>query len=159
MTVRACTPGYSAGSEGAGRSHSCRRQVLDTAQSDRSIWSENDCSPQTCCDMVVVRFMCWERQEVGIAEPKIVVWAHNSHVGDARFTDMGRKRSEVNVGQLMRERYGEPDVCRVPSYAFAIAPDASRFGHCVGGASIRVRAFAVCAPHLFIYVDVCCSWP
>ena len=49
-------------------------------------------------------------QGVGIAEPKIVVWAHNSHVGDARFTDMGRRRGEVNVGQLMRERYGEPDV-------------------------------------------------
>ena len=50
------------------------------------------------------------RQDLGIAEPKIVVWAHNSHVGDARYTDMGRKRGEVNVGQLMRERYGEPDV-------------------------------------------------
>ena len=49
-------------------------------------------------------------QELGIAEPKIVVWAHNSHVGDARYTDMGRKRCEVNVGQLLRERYGEPDV-------------------------------------------------
>ena len=47
---------------------------------------------------------------MGIAEPKIVVWAHNSHLGDARFTDMGRKRGEVNVGQLMRERYGEPNV-------------------------------------------------
>jgi len=54
------------------------------------------------------------RQDLGIAEPKIVVWAHNSHVGDARFTDMGRKRGEVNVGQLMRERYGEPDV-RLPA--------------------------------------------
>ncbi len=54
---------------------------------------------------------CRERQGIGIAEPKIVVWAHNSHLGDARFTDMGRKRGEVNVGQLMRERYVEPDVC------------------------------------------------
>lgn len=37
--------------------------------------------------------------------PKIVVWAHNSHLGDARATDMGRL-GELNVGQLVRERYG-----------------------------------------------------
>jgi erythromycin esterase-like protein len=37
--------------------------------------------------------------------PKVVLWAHNSHLGDARATDMG-KRGEVNVGQLVRERYG-----------------------------------------------------
>jgi erythromycin esterase-like protein len=36
---------------------------------------------------------------------KIVVWAHNSHVGDARFSEMGR-RGEMNIGQLMRERHG-----------------------------------------------------
>lgn len=38
--------------------------------------------------------------------PKIVVWEHNSHVGDARTTAMGR-RGELNVGQLMRERRPE----------------------------------------------------
>jgi erythromycin esterase-like protein len=37
-------------------------------------------------------------------KPKIVVWAHNSHLGDARATQMGR-RGELNVGQLMRERH------------------------------------------------------
>jgi erythromycin esterase-like protein len=36
---------------------------------------------------------------------KIVVWEHNSHVGDARSTEMGR-RGELNVGQLARQRYG-----------------------------------------------------
>ena len=36
---------------------------------------------------------------------KIVLWAHNSHLGDARATQMGR-RGELNVGQLIRERYG-----------------------------------------------------
>lgn len=35
---------------------------------------------------------------------KIVVWAHNSHLGDARATAMG-KRGEWNLGQLVRERY------------------------------------------------------
>ena len=37
---------------------------------------------------------------------KIVVWAHNSHLGDARATEMG-ERGEWNVGQLIREKYGE----------------------------------------------------
>jgi erythromycin esterase-like protein len=37
-------------------------------------------------------------------ESKIVVWAHNSHLGDARATEMGRQ-GEWNVGQLARERY------------------------------------------------------
>jgi erythromycin esterase-like protein/predicted phosphoribosyltransferase len=41
---------------------------------------------------------------------KIVVWAHNSHVGDARVTESGM-RGEVTVGQLMRERH--PDACRL----------------------------------------------
>jgi len=36
---------------------------------------------------------------------KVAVWAHNSHLGDARATQMGR-RGEVNVGQLSRQRWG-----------------------------------------------------
>ena len=39
-------------------------------------------------------------------EAKIAVWEHNSHLGDARATDMGR-RGELNVGELMREKYGD----------------------------------------------------
>jgi erythromycin esterase-like protein len=38
---------------------------------------------------------------------KVVVWAHNSHVGDARFTGMGMQRKELNIGQLCRERFGK----------------------------------------------------
>jgi erythromycin esterase-like protein/predicted phosphoribosyltransferase len=36
---------------------------------------------------------------------RVVVWEHNSHVGDARATDMGQA-GQVNVGQLVRERWG-----------------------------------------------------
>jgi erythromycin esterase-like protein len=36
---------------------------------------------------------------------RVVIWAHNSHLGDARATDMGR-RGELNLGHLVRERYG-----------------------------------------------------
>ncbi len=35
-----------------------------------------------------------------------VVWAHNSHVGDARATDMSR-RGELNIGQLCRAHFGD----------------------------------------------------
>jgi erythromycin esterase-like protein len=38
--------------------------------------------------------------------PKTVVWAHNSHVGDARVTRMGHI-GEINLGQLCRERWGK----------------------------------------------------
>lgn len=37
---------------------------------------------------------------------KAVVWAHNSHLGDARATSMGWSRGELNVGQLCREAFG-----------------------------------------------------
>lgn len=39
------------------------------------------------------------------APARLVVWAHNSHLGDARATQMG-KDGELNVGQLVRERHG-----------------------------------------------------
>ena len=42
--------------------------------------------------------------------PKIVVWAHNSHLGDARATEMGQRRGELNVGQLVREQHGHDAV-------------------------------------------------
>lgn len=36
---------------------------------------------------------------------RVVVWAHNSHLGDARATEMGAG-GELNLGQLVRERHG-----------------------------------------------------
>jgi protein-L-isoaspartate(D-aspartate) O-methyltransferase len=40
-------------------------------------------------------------------ESKAVVWAHNSHIGDAAFTEMGQVRGEHNIGQLARDRFGD----------------------------------------------------
>lgn len=37
---------------------------------------------------------------------KIIIWAHNSHLGDARYTEMSR-RGEFNIGQLAREHFGD----------------------------------------------------
>jgi erythromycin esterase-like protein len=39
---------------------------------------------------------------------KIIVWAHNSHVGDARATEMSEK-GEINIGQLVRDHHGATD--------------------------------------------------
>jgi erythromycin esterase-like protein len=41
-----------------------------------------------------------------------VVWAHNTHIGDARATDMAAG-GMVNIGQLARERHGADDVVLV----------------------------------------------
>jgi erythromycin esterase-like protein len=37
---------------------------------------------------------------------KAIVWAHNSHIGNAAFTDMGMHRNELNIGQLAKEKWG-----------------------------------------------------
>src|SRR5256712_1320879 len=42
-------------------------------------------------------------------QAKIIVWEHNSHLGDARATEMG-ERGELNVGQLVRQRHGKDAV-------------------------------------------------
>ncbi|MDN3922354.1 protein-L-isoaspartate(D-aspartate) O-methyltransferase [Roseateles violae] len=44
---------------------------------------------------------------------KAVVWAHNSHIGDARQTDMGSMRNEHNIGQLARQHFGEDRVALI----------------------------------------------
>ena len=43
---------------------------------------------------------------------KAIVWEHNTHIGDARFTDMADD-GMVNVGQLVRERHGGEGVVLV----------------------------------------------
>src|SRR5437868_10388072 len=45
----------------------------------------------------------------GSRQPKAIVWAHNSHLGDASATEMSQ-RGELNVGQLIRERFGNEAV-------------------------------------------------
>jgi erythromycin esterase-like protein len=46
----------------------------------------------------------WLERRDGYA--RLVIWAHNSHLGDARATGMADE-GELNVGQLLRERHGE----------------------------------------------------
>src|SRR3954471_9924791 len=39
-------------------------------------------------------------------QSKAIVWAHNSHIGNAAFTGMGMERGELNIGQLAKEKFG-----------------------------------------------------
>ena len=48
----------------------------------------------------------------GGPEAKVIVWEHNTHIGDARATDMAEE-GMVNVGQLMRERMKPEEVYAV----------------------------------------------
>jgi erythromycin esterase-like protein len=48
--------------------------------------------------------MTWTTRRSGYS--RAIVWAHNSHLGDARATQMGTW-GELNLGQLARERHGD----------------------------------------------------
>lgn len=65
-----------------------------------SSWNLRDCHMADTLDALVRHF-----EGKGIA-PKVVVWEHNSHLGDASATEMGEE-GEWNVGQLVRERHGD----------------------------------------------------
>ena len=85
------------------------RLVLDAERYYRSMfqgrtssWNLRDTHMADTLDALVAHL---ERQG---RQGKVVVWAHNSHLGDARATEMGAG-GEINLGQLVRERY--PDDC------------------------------------------------
>lgn len=66
-------------------------------------WNLRDYHMVETLDQLVAHL---DRQET---QTKVVVWEHNSHLGDAQATDMG-KAGEWNVGQLVRERYGQDSI-------------------------------------------------
>jgi erythromycin esterase-like protein len=68
-----------------------------------SSWNLRDQHMSDTLDALVAHL---ERQG---ERPKVVVWAHNSHLGDARATELGES-GEWNVGQLVRERHGNDTV-------------------------------------------------
>ena len=71
-----------------------------------SSWNLRDTHMADTLDAVVTHL-----ERAGDREARLCVWAHNSHLGDARATGMGRG-GEINVGQLARERFGDA-VCLV----------------------------------------------
>jgi erythromycin esterase-like protein len=62
-------------------------------------WNLRDCHMADTLDALLRHFA-----RKGLPS-KVVVWAHNSHLGDASATQMGEE-GEWNVGQLVRERHG-----------------------------------------------------
>ncbi len=70
-----------------------------------SSWNLRDTHMVETLDALVAHL---DRQ-FGQGSTKVVVWEHNSHLGDARATSMGRD-GEINVGQLVRERHGNDNV-------------------------------------------------
>lgn len=71
-------------------------------QSEVSSWNQRD---RHMMEMLSALRRHLARQS-GTPAPKVVVWAHNSHLGDARATEMGEYRDELNLGQLVREHHG-----------------------------------------------------
>jgi erythromycin esterase-like protein len=65
-----------------------------------SSWNLRDCHMADTLDALLAHF------DGGGGRTKAVVWEHNSHIGDARATQMGAE-GEWTVGQLVRERRGD----------------------------------------------------
>jgi erythromycin esterase-like protein len=75
---------------------------------------------------------------------RIVVWEHNSHLGDARATDMSR-RGEINVGPLVHQRYGREAVLVGFTTHHGTVSPASNWGGlvaqvCPAGAARQLRS-------------------
>jgi protein-L-isoaspartate(D-aspartate) O-methyltransferase len=89
---------------------------------------------------------------------KAVVWAHNSHIGDARFTDMGQSRDELNIGQLVREHYGdEARLIGLGTHGGSVAATTDWMAHWRSSASIHRGPTATSAPATTAASGVSCS--
>jgi erythromycin esterase-like protein len=63
-------------------------------------WNVRDRHMADVADAVLAR-----RKNQGGTPAKVVVWAHNTHVGDARAMDRGTRSGYLSLGQLVRERH------------------------------------------------------
>jgi len=83
----------------AGAEHYYRAMV----QSNRQSWNVRDIHMADTIDRLTAH--------IGF-DSKALVWAHNTHVGDARATDMAAS-GMINVGQIVRQRHGRENVALV----------------------------------------------
>lgn len=84
---------------------------------DRESWNNRDVHMADTADRLAAHLG---------PDSKGVVWAHNTHVGDARATDMG-PAGLVNIGELLRSRHGDEGVVLVGFASFGgtvVAADA-----------------------------------
>jgi erythromycin esterase-like protein len=80
------------------------RLIVNAERYSRSMYRGRE-STWNMRDRHMVETLAALRDRIPGASDGTVVWAHNSHLGDARATEMS-ERGEVNVAQLVRERYG-----------------------------------------------------
>lgn len=66
-----------------------------------SSWNVRDSHMLETLNALIVHY-----QSKGIENPKIIIWAHNSHVGNAAATQMS-SYGEYNIGQLVKEQFGK----------------------------------------------------
>ena len=71
-------------------------------------WNVRDCHMVDTLDRLLPRYGAADDTPAA----KAVLWEHNTHIGDARATDMAAA-GLLNVGQLMRERHGREHVVLV----------------------------------------------
>src|SRR5439155_22944782 len=79
------------------------RYYRTMVRADGASWNVRDCHMADTLDRLIAHHG---------STAKAVVWEHNTHVGDARATDMARQ-GMVNVGQLARERHVRDGVALV----------------------------------------------
>lgn len=83
---------------------SAERYYRQMVRGQASSWNLRDRHMANTLESLLVHL----NREQGHA--KVVVWAHNSHVGDARATELGR-RGELTVGQVVRQRHPRDACC------------------------------------------------
>ena len=81
------------------------RLVADAERYYRSMF-ESQIGSWNLRDQHMVETLEALTNHIGASSAKVAVWAHNSHLGDARATQMGAS-GELNVGQLVRQRHGK----------------------------------------------------
>jgi len=69
---------------------------------DEKSWNYRDTHMANCV-LSLIDF--YKKKNITGGEPKVILWAHNSHMGDASQTDVNF-RGELNIGQILRERLG-----------------------------------------------------
>jgi len=98
-------------SEEAFYSEQNARVVKNAEQYYRSLFTheENTWNLRDSHMFETVNMLIKHYQLKGIETPKIIIWAHNSHVGNAQATQMSA-RGEYNIGQLAKEQFGKKAV-------------------------------------------------
>jgi erythromycin esterase-like protein len=73
--------------------------------SKESTWEIRDTHFFACLEKVRAHLFATRNQN-----NRVVVWAHNSHLGDAKHVKLGQPRHELNLGELVKNKYGDKSI-------------------------------------------------